>query len=52
MSYFSVTFYQKSLGPCWGPMNAICCSVIVDGVVHVLGGGGFTSILHVIIELA
>ena len=31
-------------------MLAICCSVNVDGVVVLLGGGGDTSILHVVIE--
>ena len=30
-------------------MKAFCCSVNVDGVVNLLGGGGDTSILHVVI---
>ena len=30
-------------------MNAICCSVNVDGMVVVLGGGGDTSTLHIVL---
>ena len=32
-------------------MNALCCSMNVDGLVILLGGCGDTSILHVVIEL-
>ena len=44
-------FWHKILGRWWGPTNATCCSVNVDGVVGVLGGGGDTSTLHIITEL-
>ena len=32
-------------------MNVICCSVIIDGVLILLAGGGDTSTLHFLIEL-
>ena len=32
------TFHPKIFGPVVGPMNAICFSVNVDGVVFLLGG--------------
>ena len=44
-------FLPQILGPWQGPMNALCCSVNVDGVVILLGGGGDTSTLHVVTKL-
>ena len=41
----------QNFGPVWGPINDICCSVNVDGVLVLLGGGGDTSTLHGVIEL-
>ena len=40
----------QNVGPWWGLMNAIYCSVNVDGVVDVLGGSGDTW-GHIIIKL-
>ena len=34
-----------------GPTNAFCCSVNVDGVVNLCGGGGDTMTLHFAIGL-
>ena len=33
-------------------MNAFCCSVNVDEVVNLCGGGGDTSTLHALIKLS
>ena len=41
----------KILGRWLNPMNAFCCSMNVDGVVFLFGGGGDTSKLHAVIEL-
>ena len=35
----------------WGASDVICCSVNVDRVVVVLGGGGDTSTLTIVIEI-
>ena len=43
-----LAFCPKILDPWWGPTNAICCFVNVDGEVLVLGSGGDTTILHVV----
>ena len=43
-------FLPQILGYCWEPMNAICCSMNVDGVMGVFGGSGNTSTLHIIIK--
>ena len=45
-------FLSQNFGPMWwGPMNAFCHYVNVDGVVILCGGGGNTSTLHVVIKL-
>ena len=41
-------FLSQNFEPWWGLTNAFCCSVNVDGVVNLCGGGGDTSTLHVI----
>ena len=44
-------FAPKILGQGWGPIKALCCSVNVDCMVILLGGGGDTSTLHVVTKL-
>ena len=44
-------FLLQNFGRWLGPMNVICHSVNVDGVVVLFGGGGNTSALHVVIEI-
>ena len=46
---FVSAFCSIVLGLWWRPMNAICCSVNVDGVV--VGDGGDTLTPHVVMEL-
>ena len=46
-------FLPQNCGKGWNffRSNAIYCSVNVDGVVFLLGGGGDTSTTHAVIEL-
>ena len=46
-----LVFLPQNFGPVVGTTKAFCCSVNVDGVVILLGGGGDTSKLHVVTEL-
>ena len=45
-----LAFCLKNLGPWWGPMNAICHYVNVDGVLVPLASDGDTPTLHVVIK--
>ena len=46
-----LAFCPKILGLWWEPTNDVCCSVNVDGVVILLGGGDDTSTLHYVIKV-
>ena len=45
------SFCPKILFLWWRPMNAVCCSLKVNGVVILLAGGRNTSTLHYIIKI-